>query len=430
MSQNWPKFGKKIRIYSMYKINTKEELELFLISNLNEVHKKIDQMMEGHQIPFYSSVDIRESKNKFAPIDHNMYPAGFNNICSIDLKASIQILKESIQKYGKNILNIAIHPESHTKNTMYLENVYGLGEMLKSAGFNVFYISFDLAIFENNNGLLLETNSGKKIQLQSVSLSQGKIITSENELKIDLIILNHDQSNPLNIDWQSITIPVVPPYFMGWNNREKNSHFKFYEKVVNEFCSLYSINPDLIMAKYDTIEDVDFSSKVGIDRLAQSVNELKTKLPQNSKIFVKASKGTYGMGIMVVENGEEIININRKERNKMDIGKNKIKFTSLLIQEGVETVLKYDSSPAEITMYLVGGKCIGGFMRANTEKDANQNLNSKGMIFIKFCMSELKEGQDHKCRECTYSTLARLSTLASCYEIEEQSKKINSRNNL
>lgn len=405
-----------------YKINTKQELEHFLIENLNEVHKKIDSMMEQFEIPFYCSVDIREGKNKFAAVDHNMYPAGFNNICSLDLVASVQTLKEAILKYGSEIKNLTIHPESHTKNTFYLENIYGLQKLLKSAGFEVKFISFDDTLFTDNKAIPLTTHSGAEIVIHKALISDGKVILSDDPFEVQMVILNHDQSHPLDIDWSSITTPIVPPYYMGWYNREKNKHFSYYKKSVEEFTSFYSINPELLMAKFKAVDDIDFSSKEGLDRLAGAVDELKNELPQPSKIFIKASKGTYGMGIMVVEKGEDIININRKERNKMDIGKNKIKFTSVLVQEGVETVLKYDNMPAEITMYLIGGKCVGGFMRANSERDANSNLNSKGMIFVKFCMSELREGQDHKCRECTYSVLARLATLASCYEIKELKK--------
>ncbi len=406
-----------------YKIKSKEELEKFLISNLNEIHQKIDAIMANFEVPFYSSVDIREGKNKFAPIDHNIYPAGFNNICTIDLNASVQILKETIKKYGNSITRLAIHPESHTKNTLYLENIFGLQKLLISAGFEVKFISFDQALFASEGKISLLTHSGNQIEIYQARVSAGKVILENDSFIVDMVILNHDQSNPLNVDWPSIVTPVVPPYFMGWYNREKNKHFNYYKKVVEEFSALYSIDPDLMMAKFRTAQNIDFSSKEGLDHLALSVDDLKKELNDSSKIFVKASKGTYGMGIMVVENGEDIININRKERNKMDIGKNKIKFTSVLIQEGVETVLKYDDMPAEITMYLIGGKCVGGFMRANPEKDANSNLNSKGMIFIKYCMSELQQGQDHKCHECTYSVIARLATLASCYEIKEFKEK-------
>ena len=124
------------------------------------------------------------------------------------------------------------------------------------------------------------------------------------------------------------------------------------------------------------------------------------------------------MGIQVVSDGEDILKMNRKSRNKMDVGKNKIKFTDVLIQEGVDTVLSYDSMPAEVTIYLINGKSVGGFMRANKERDHQSNLNSKGMVFKKFCISEIRQNQDFTIKEAVYSVIARLSTIAAGLEIK------------
>ena len=103
----------------------------------------------------------------------------------------------------------------------------------------------------------------------------------------------------------------------------------------------------------------------------------------------------------------------------MDVGKNKRKFTSVLIQEGIETIIKYGESPAEVTIYLVGGQSVGGFMRANPERSSLSNLNSKGMVFQKFCISEIRENAEHKSTEAVYSMIARLATIASAYEVRE-----------
>ena len=58
-------------------------------------------------------------------------------------------------------------------------------------------------------------------------------------------------------------------------------------------------------------------------------------------------------------------------------------------------------------------------MRANTEKSSEANLNSRGMVFKKYCISEIRENQDHKAKEAVYSVIARLSALASGEEIRE-----------
>lgn len=192
-----------------------------------------------------------------------------------------------------------------------------------------------------------------------------------------------------------------------------------YKDVANQFCEHFEISPNLLQASYQHIESVDFSSREGLEPLAAAVDSMIEQLGPEGKVFVKASQGTYGMGISVVSSGEEILHMNKKMRNKMNAGKNSLKFTSVLVQEGVETILKYDNMPAEVTIYLVGGKSVGGFMRANSERDSSSNLNSRGMVFKKFCISEIRENQDHAAKEAVYSVIARLSTLAGGRELKE-----------
>lgn len=402
-----------------YKINNKEQLESFVCENWDVVNNYIEEKKQTLPIPFYSSVDIRESKFKYAPVDHNMYPAGFNNLCSVDHREATRAAGETIKKLNPEARLIGIFPESHTKNLMYLDHLATLGKMIADAGYAVRFLSFDPALFpEQNDCLGLTSNSGSPLTICKATHKDGQIFV--NGEKMDLIICNNDQSNPWPIDWNEIKTPITPTPKIGWFRRQKNIHFSYYKKVADEFCAHFDINPDLIQAKFRAVEDVDFENKNGLEKLGAAVDDLISELKPGSKVFVKASQGTYGMGISVVGSGEEIINMNRKTRNKMDVGKNSIKFTSLLVQEGVETIIKYDDKPAEITIYLIDGRSIGGFMRINGEKDAIGNLNSRGMVFRKLCMGEIVESaEDHKNKEAVYSVIARLATIASAYEIKE-----------
>lgn len=402
-----------------FKINNKDQLESFVCQNWNEVNAYISSIQINLPIPFYSSVDIRESKEKYAPVDHNLYPAGFNNLCNVDLRGANQLVRETIKKINPSAKNIAIIPESHTKNLMYLDHLTTLAKLTEEAGYKVYFVSFDTDLFPNNEEFLdLTSNSGTAIKIIRGQIKNG-IIFALND-KIDMAINNNDQSNPWPIEWKEISTPIAPTPLIGWFRRQKNTHFAYYKKVADAFANHFGINPDLIQAQFRAVEDVDFETKDGLEKLGTAVDDLISNLHPGSKVFVKASQGTYGMGISVVSSGEEIINMNRKTRNKMDVGKNKIKFTSLLVQEGVETIIKYDNNPAEITIYLIDGKSMGGFMRINSEKDTLGNLNSRGMVFRKLCMCDLLgAAEDYKAKEAVYSVIARLATIASAYEIKE-----------
>jgi glutamate--cysteine ligase len=408
-----------------FTISTKDQLEKFACSQWQVWNEYLDQKMQHLPIPFTSSVDIRESKDKVAPIDLNIYPAGFNNICQQDRENAPTLIRKVILQYAPGAKTVGIITESHTKNLFYLDHLAYLKKMIFDAGFDCHFISFDEHLFlENSTKIELTSHSGFGIELKRAHVLNHQIaLVDQSILAFDFILMNNDQSAKMNIDWKSLHVPVHPTPHIGWFRRDKGEHFEAYHQVVRDFSQHFSIDPSIIEAKFFTLDGIDFSSKEGLDKIAQTVDLLKSNLPEEASIFVKAAQGTYGMGISVVKNGQEIIEMNRKERNKMDVGKNGIKFHRVVVQEGIETILKYDEMPAEVTIYLIHGKSVGGFMRTNTEKDARSNLNSRGMVFQKFCISELRANQDYKSKECLYTLCARLSTLAGCLEIERITKE-------
>lgn len=406
-----------------YKVNTKQELEQFFCHNWNAVNAWIDHSQKELPQPLTSSVDVRESKHKYAPVDHNMYPAGFNNLCNKDLLNCSDHFKERFESIKPGIKRVGILPESHTKNKYYLDNLYKLKDTIAMGDLEVTLFSPDANLFAESGAdvVELESFSGHKLTIHKAKVVNGEFhpVAAGVRFDFEAILLNNDQSVPLEVDWKTIKTPVQPSPFAGWYKRQKIHHFKHYRETANRFCKQFEINPDLIQAHFTSVDDVDFNTKEGLEEIGKEVDSLLATLPQGSSVFVKASQGTYGMGISVVSSGEEIISMNRKVRNKMDVGKNNLKFTSVLIQEGVETIVKYDDAPAEVTIYLVNGKSSGGFMRTNPLKGTQANLNAQGMIYQKLCLSDVKQDCDHTIKEAVYSIIARLSVLAASYEMKE-----------
>jgi glutamate--cysteine ligase len=405
------------------KIDTKQELEQFFCKNWNLVNEWIDREQSLLTQPLTSSVDIRESKQKYAPVDHNMYPAGFNNLCAKDLFKCADYFRERFEALKPGSKRIGILPESHTKNKYYLDHLYKLKDTIEMADYEVVLFSPDSHLFAevSGNSLELESFSGSKLVIHKARLNKGLFVATDPSVnfEFDAILLNNDQSVPLEVEWKSVSTPVLPSPFAGWFQRQKIHHFTKYRETAERFARHFEINPELIQARFSSVDNVDFNTKEGLEEIANEVDNVLAGLPAGSSVFVKASQGTYGMGISVVSSGEEIISMNRKVRNKMDVGKNNLKFTSVLIQEGVETVLKYDDAPAEVTIYLVNGKSSGGFMRTNPLKGTQANLNAQGMIYQKLCLSDVKQDCDHTIKEAVYSVIARLSVLAASYEMKE-----------
>jgi len=406
-----------------HKVSHKAELEQFFCHNLNEINQWIDNEQSKLPQPLTSSVDVRESTTKYAPVDHNMYPAGFNNLCSKDLLHCADRFTEAFALLNVKVKRVGLLPESHTKNKYYLDHLHKLKSTIEMADTEVIIFSPDKDLFKElgTSKVELVSHSGHSIVIHKAQVMDGQFQSMSPDVKFDfdVIVLNNDQSNPLPVDWKTIATPTLPTPYVGWYKRQKSLHFEWYRDIANQFSKHFDINPDLIQAHFSTASNVDFNTKEGLNELGSEVDRFLATLPANSQVFVKASQGTYGMGISVVGSGEEIKNMNRKVRNKMDIGKNNLKFTSLLIQEGVETILKYDGAPAEVTIYLINGRSSGGFMRTNPLKGTQANLNSQGMVYQKLCLTDVKQDCDHKMKEAVYAILARLSVLAASHEMKE-----------
>src|SRR3990167_9566438 len=95
------------------------------------------QEWQKTKAPVYGSVDLRNAGFKLAPIDMNLFPAGFNNLNPNFLSQTISAARKSILQQVTDAKRILIIPESHTRNLFYWENVKTLQKILEQAGFQV-----------------------------------------------------------------------------------------------------------------------------------------------------------------------------------------------------------------------------------------------------------------------------------------------------
>src|ERR1700738_2751430 len=91
------------------------------------------------QVPtlFYSSVDLRNAGFKLAPIDTNLFPAGFNNLNPDFMPLYIQAVQATIEQISPTAKQILLIPENHTGHMFYFEHLACLQEILSKAGFSV-----------------------------------------------------------------------------------------------------------------------------------------------------------------------------------------------------------------------------------------------------------------------------------------------------
>ena len=85
--------------------------------------------------PLYASVDLRNAGYKIAPVDTNLFPAGFNNLNPVFESLCIQAVQSALERLDRPVDRVLIIPENHTRNMHYLENLAILQGTFEKAGF-------------------------------------------------------------------------------------------------------------------------------------------------------------------------------------------------------------------------------------------------------------------------------------------------------
>ncbi|OFZ83022.1 MAG: glutamate--cysteine ligase [Bdellovibrionales bacterium RIFOXYD1_FULL_53_11] len=381
--------------------------------------------------PFYCSIDIRDSGHKIVPVDSNLFPAGFNNICPDDMRAASRIIQAQLKALAlrlglPEIRKLLVIPESHTSNAYYIENLHYLLGVLADIPVEVM-TGWLGPPPEGPAGspVKLVSATGKIIEAHGIEIKDG--LLSANGFVPDMILLNNDFSGGYPPGLDNIKQPLLPSHHLGWHARKKSRHFEHYNKLAAEFAAITGIDPWTIMVDTVQVEPVDFSSGTGIETAALAVDgmleRIRTEYSKRSIhrapfVFIKNNRGTYGMGIMVARSSDELKHMNRRTRNKMSTSKGHCRIDSVVVQEGVPTATIVDRLAAEPVIYLVGGSLIGGFLRTNSKRGDEDNLNSQGMVFKKLCMSDLQDTDD-SLLELVYGAVAQISALATGLELTQ-----------
>jgi glutamate--cysteine ligase len=371
-------------------------------------------------VPIYSSVDVRHAGFKIAPVDTNLFPAGFNNLTEQGKDRAVAALKRYISQLPLTVKTMVIMSENHTRNRPYFDNVAMLAEIVRAAGIEVRIGRFDLGSHETMN---METTSELVLQGEAVHLSGTQLITSSGFLP-DIILVNNDLSTGCPQILCDAQQPVFPPPNMGWYRRRKSVHFTAYNQVANEFSRHFELDSWMISTVIHHCGKINFKEKQGLECVALGVDKVLHAIRQKYAlygidrtpyVYVKADSGTYGMGIMTVHSGEEIYDINKKARNKMNVIKEGVTNTEVIIQEGVPTMDIQGSDASEPVVYLMGGEVVGKVWRINEGRGEEESLNAMGMRFTAFDEASFSA-------ESGIGLIAKLATLASVYEHYDRQK--------
>ena len=406
------------------------QLEALLLEKQSEIEGWLRHQWLETPAPFYASVDLRNAGYKLAPVDTNLFPAGYNNLNPAFEPLCVQALQSAMERVCPTAAGILLVPESHTRNRFYLESLATLTALIRKAGFKV------------RLGSLSEETGAT----QSIVLDSGRELLLEplrrdgNRLKLDdfspcAILLNNDLSGGRPAILEGLDQPVIPPLGLGWSNRLKSQHFALYREVVEEFAERVDLDPWLIDPLFRNCGQINFMKREGEECLAGNValllEEIRDKykeygIDREHYVVVKADAGTYGMAVMTAKSADDVRDMNRKQRTRMAALKEGREVTGAIIQEGVYTSETWGpaQSTAEPVVYMIDHYVVGGFYRIHSGKASDENLNSPGMEFQPLAFAGSCSHPDHSQdpdaepnRFYAYGVVARLALLAAAREI-------------
>lgn len=409
------------------------QLEAHLLENQTQVESWLREQWLSTPAPFYTSVDLRNAGFKLAPVDTNLFPAGFNNLAPAFMSLCIQAVQSAVERVCPKAQKALIIAENHTRNLFYLESLERLRHIFEQAGIEARIGSLREDITEP---MAVELPSGGDCVLEPLT-RQGERVSVGGGFSPCLVLMNNDLSGGIPDILKGIEQTITPPLNAGWINRKKSDHFEKYQQVADEFAAQIGIDPWLVSPLSKHCGNINFKDQSGTECLSKNVSgvlaEIQAKYDQygiekEPFVVVKSDTGTYGMGIMMVKSAEEVESLNRKQRNKMASSKEGLVVENVLVQEGVysfETIGE-DQAVAEPVVYMMDHFVVGGFYRVHTGRGENENLNAPGMhfeplAFAQACNTPDVQGEPdaEPNRFYAYGVIARLALLAAARELAD-----------
>ena len=411
-----------------------QDLERRLLSQQPQIECWLRQQWRKDPPPFYSSVDLRNAGFKLAPVDTNLFPAGFNNLNREFLPLCVQAAQATLEALPTHVSTILLIPENHTRNLFYLESLAVLQEILLQSGFSVKIGSLREDLTEET---VLQTHSGQALHFYPLTRIENRLTiqTKSSIFNPDLVLLNHDLSGAVPAILQNLEQQIQPPTELGWATRLKSRHFYHYQQIAEEFAGQFGFDPWGITPFFQRCHEVDFLTKkgescmlAGAELLFAQIAEKyrQYEIPHHPYIVVKTDAGSYGMGVMSVSSMEELRSLNHKRRGRMASTKGGEAVTKVILQEGVYSFETVGEAVAEPVVYMIGKHVVGGFYRVHADRSPTENLNSPGasfrpLAFQQACnMPELqREDACSANRFYSYGVIARLAALAAGREQTE-----------
>ena len=407
------------------------ELEQRVLDSMPAIERWFRLEWMEHTPPFYSAVDVRNAGFKLAPVDTNLFPAGWNNLTPAMLPLAVQAAMASIEKICPEARNLLLIPENNADNTFYLSSLVQLRRIFHMAGLNVRIGSIDPAIKKTTT---IELPDGESITLEPVIRNKRRL--GVKDFDPCTILLNNNLSAGIPGILEDIHEKyLLPPLHAGWKTRRKSKHFKCYEEVAKRLGKLLGVDPWLINPMFEKCGEVNLAEGIGMDCLSTNVDALLGKIRRKYKeygikekpfVVVKTDNGSHGMGIVTVRDVKDLDALSLKAQSQKSGTREGLPARDFLVQEGVLTKERMNDAVAEPVVYMMDRYVVGGFYRIHAGRGADENLSAPGSSFVPLAFESsthlpqpgIRPGASAPNRFYMYGVIGRLAMLAASYELE------------
>ena len=403
------------------------ELEQRVLDSMPAIERWFRLEWMEHTPPFYSSVDIRNSGFKLAPVDTSLYPSGWHNLTPEMLPLAVQAAMAAIEKICPEAKNLLLIPENKAHNSFYLSNLAQLRRIFHMAGLNVRIGSISPEIKQNTT---IALPNGESVTLEPVQRVKGRLLLKHFDPCT--ILLNTDLSAGVPGILEDLREQyLLPPLHASWPVRRKSRHFQSYEEISKRFGKLLGVDQWLINPMFAQCGEVDFAQDAGMECLRSHVDGLLTKIrrkykeygiPEKPFVVVKADNVAAGSGIITVRD-VKALDVLQEQAKK---GLKTLPAAEVILQEGVLTCERMHDAVAEPVVYMMDRYVVGGFYRIHAERGVDEDLSAPGSSFVPLAFDHsthlpqpgVKPGASAPNRFYMYGVIARLAMLAASFELE------------
>jgi len=403
------------------------ELEQRILESLPAIERWFRLEWMEHTPPFYTAVDVRNAGFKLAPVDTNLFPAGFHHLTQEMMPLAVQAAMAAIEKICPEAKNLLLIPERDTRNTFYLANVQRLLQIFHMAGLNVRLGTLDESITQPTEIALPD---GSTLNVEPLVRTRGRL--GLKGFDPCTILLNNDLAAGVPKVLQNLHEQyLLPPLHAGWVTRRKSNHFRAYEEVAKKFAKLLGMDPWLINPMFTRCADIDFGADRGRDELMSHAEALLGKVRRKYKeygiqekpfVIVKADTGTSGTSLMTVRDPRDLADPSRLARGLREGQRT----ADMILQEGVPTFERVNDAVAEPVVCMIDRYVVGGFYRVNAGRGIDEALDVPGASYVPLAFAEshqlprpgVKPGASAPNRFYMYGVIARLAMVAASYELE------------